>query len=117
MDIAIINGNIALDENGRPRSIDGIEQALQQVRMCLEIKKGSFVFLPSLGSELWKLDSSKPYLQKQADMFVREALVSLKSITVKNVIAVSSGNIIHLTIDIESGGKAGRLEMNVNGAI
>ena len=117
MDIAIINGNIALDESGRPRSIDGIEKALQQVRMCLEIRKGSFVFLPSLGSELWRLDSSKPYLQKQADMFVREALVNLKSITVKSVTAVSAGGGVSITVDIEKDGKSGRLEMNVNGTV
>lgn len=117
MDTAIKNGNIVLGENGKPYTISGIDEALQRARICLEIKKGSFIFLPSLGSELWRLDATKPYLNKQADMFVREALAGLRGITVMSVCAVADGSDTDIAVEIEYMGQTGRLEVTVNGAV
>ncbi|MGN0519075.1 MAG: hypothetical protein ACI4II_10175 [Acutalibacteraceae bacterium] len=115
MDTAIGNGGLLSGEDGKPYSIDGIYKALQQVKMCLEIKKGDFIFMPSLGSELWRLDSSKPYLEKQADMFVREALMRLKNIYIESVSVEKLPEGVNVTVNIEYTGKKGSVEVTVNG--
>lgn len=118
MDSAIDNGGFAVNESGKPYMIDGINKALQQIRMCLEIKKGSFVFLPSLGSELWKLDASKPYLSKQAEMFVKEAVIGIENIEINSVTAeVSEFGSIKVTVAVGYMGKTANLEVNVNGEL
>lgn len=118
MDSALENGGFAVNQIGKPYMIDGINKALQQIRLCLEIKKGSFIFLPSLGSELWKLDASKPYLSKQAEMFVKEAVIGIENIEINSVTAKAdkNGNIT-VTVAVGYLGKTANLEVIVNGEL
>lgn len=58
MDVALENGDFKVDTRGYPIQISGIEEKLQQVLIRLLVKKGSFRYDESLGSNLSSLKAS-----------------------------------------------------------
>ena len=85
MDTALNNGEFLLDGRGRPVQISGVQEILQQVLIKLTLKKGSFIYDPNLGSELYTLQSTKGNLQANALMVVKEALKDMPAVVVENV--------------------------------
>lgn len=49
MDIKIKDGDILLDETGAPVYVDGMEEILQQVMICITAEKGGFIYNKDLG--------------------------------------------------------------------
>lgn len=60
MELFIQNGDYAPDGKGGFRRAEGSRELLQRVLFKLTARRGSFPFLPALGSELYRLPREKP---------------------------------------------------------
>lgn len=88
MDTAISQtGDWAVDVNERPYLVDGQEERQQQLYLRLAVKKGSFCYDRTLGSELAALDVSCSDALLQAEAQARQALAALPEAEVTGVSA------------------------------
>ena len=60
MALLLKDGDYVPDERGGFRRVDGAEELLQRVLFQLQVRRGSFPFLPELGSRLYLLPREKP---------------------------------------------------------
>lgn len=60
MELKIRNGDYIADGIGGERRADGAEALLERALFRLSVRRGSFPFLPELGSELYRLGHEKP---------------------------------------------------------
>lgn len=60
MELLIQNGDYVPDGKGGFRRAEGSDELLQRVLFKLTVRRGSFPFLPALGSELCRLPREKP---------------------------------------------------------
>ena len=74
------------------RRTEGREALLEQVLFRLTARRGTFPFLPELGSRLWQL-GQLPAARRQsaAEQYVAEALAAEPGLTVEQVILTESG--------------------------
>ena len=63
MELKIRNGDYIADGIGGERRADGAEALLERALFRLSVQRGSFPFLPELGSELYRLGHEKPSAQ------------------------------------------------------
>ena len=72
---------------------EGLEALLEQVLFRLTARRGTFPFLPELGSRLWQL-GQLPAARRQsaAEQYVEEALAAEPGLTVEQVILTESGD-------------------------
>ena len=77
MGLSLRNGDYVPDGTGGLRRTEGREALLEQVLFRLTARRGSFPFLPELGSRLWQL-GQLPAVQRQsaAEQYVAEALAA-----------------------------------------
>ena len=59
MELKIRNGDYIADGIGGERRADGAEALLERALFRLSVRRGSFPFLPELGSELYRLGHGK----------------------------------------------------------
>lgn len=80
------------DGTGGLRRTEGREALLEQVLFRLTARRGTFPFLPELGSRLWQL-GQLPAARRQsaAEQYVEEALAAEPGLTVEQVILTESG--------------------------
>lgn len=83
MDVLISKGDVYTDARGNYVYINGIEEILQQIKLCAKIKKGSFIYNKELGSLVCELDFEKENALSDAEMLLNEAVADLKGIYVK----------------------------------
>lgn len=60
MELLIQNGDYAPDGKGGFKRAQGSDELLQRVLFKLTARRGSFPFLPALGSEFYRLPREKP---------------------------------------------------------
>lgn len=60
MELMLQNGDYVPDGSGGLRRVQGAQELLQRVLFKLTARRGSFPFLPRLGSELYRLMEAKP---------------------------------------------------------
>ena len=60
MELMIRDGDYVPDGKGGFRRVQGTDELLQRVLFKLIARRGSFPFLPELGSELYRLPREKP---------------------------------------------------------
>lgn len=60
MELFLKNGDYMPDGKGSFQRAQGAEALLQRVLFKLTVRRGSFPFLPELGSELYRLTREKP---------------------------------------------------------
>ncbi len=93
MDIKIENKDIAVDISDNFIEVSGIEQAVQQIKLAIGVKKGSFIYDRSFGSEIHKADFSSDSICKEVESLINESLISLGNVYVTvNSIWENSGN-------------------------
>lgn len=86
MDTLLQNGDHARDGRRIPRSIDGVEELIQQALIRLSVPQGSFALAPRLGSQLHRLHRSPSrQTQRLALAWAQEALSPMPGIAVRNV--------------------------------
>lgn len=60
MALLLKDGDYVADERGGLRTVEGAQDLLQRVLFRLQARRGSFPFLPELGSRLYLLGREKP---------------------------------------------------------
>lgn len=83
MALLLENGDYVPDGNGGLRTVTGTGELLQQVLFRLQVRRGSFPFLPELGSRLYLLTREKPSARPAlARQYAAEALSDMQDIAV-----------------------------------
>ena len=91
MGLSLRNGDYVPDGTGGLRRTEGREALLEQVLFRLTARRGTFPFLPELGSRLWQLGQPAARRQSAAEQYVAEALAAEPGLTVEQVILTESG--------------------------
>ena len=103
MGLSLRNGDYVPDGTGGLRRTEGREALLEQVLFRLTARRGTFPFLPELGSRLWQLGQPQlarlgrrgqlPAARRQsaAEQYAAEALAAEPGLTVEQVILTESG--------------------------
>ena len=86
MELKIRNGDYIADGIGGERRADGAEALLERALFRLSVRRGSFPFLPELGSELYRLGHEKPSARAAAaKLYAAAALAEETALTVEDV--------------------------------
>ena len=86
MELKIRNGDYIADGIGGERRADGAEALLERALFRLSVRRGSFPFLPELGSELYRLGHEKPSARAAAaKLYTAAALAEETALTVEDV--------------------------------
>ena len=92
MGLSLRNVDYVPDGTGGLRRADGQEALLERVLFRLTARRGTFPFLPEMGSWLWRL-GQLPAAQRQsaAEQYVAEALAPEEGLAVDQVTLTESG--------------------------
>jgi phage gp46-like protein len=94
--------------------LTGGEELLARVLFQLTARRGSFPFLPSLGSRLYLLRGAKPgQWESLARQYVTEALSDEPSLTVTDLTVYSQGERLWLVLELSYEGQALTLSADV----
>lgn len=101
MDIKIENKDITFDISDNIVEVSGIEQAVQQINLAMGVKKGSFIYDRSFGSEIHKADFSSENISKEIESLINESLVSIENVyaTVNNVRKILGRYRVDITVN------------------
>lgn len=113
MDIAIKDGDFKLNKQGKPYSINAMEETIQRCKILLTVKQGSFCYNQALGGNLHLLDKASENLQGNALLLVKEALIPLKQVTVCSVDTAVADDSIILKITIKAYEQLAYMEVTV----
>lgn len=92
MELMVRDGDYLPDGQGGYQRAQGGEELLQRVLWKLSIPRGSFPFLPQLGSELYRLGRSGPTQREGlARQYVAQALADEPDLTVTGVTLEEDG--------------------------
>ena len=112
MELKIRNGDYIADGIGGERRADGAEALLERALFRLSVRRGSFPFLPELGSELYRLGHEKPSARAAAAQ-----LYTAAALTVADVELTERGDgVMALRVLLTADGESAALEMTVRGA-
>ena len=92
MGLSLRNGDYVPDGTGGLGRAEGEAALLERVHFRLTARRGTFPFLPELGSRLWQL-GQLPAARRQsaAEQYVAEALAAEPGLTVEQVVLAESG--------------------------
>lgn len=112
------NGDYLPDGIGGEQRVDGTEALLARALFRLSVRRGSFPFLPELGSELYRLGNEKPSARAAAaKLYAAAALVEETALTVEDVELTERGDgVMALRVLLTADGESAALEMTVRGA-
>jgi hypothetical protein len=114
MDTRLQNGDHAVDARGIPYPVEGADELIQRALIRLSVPKGSFVYDPALGSELYRLNTATPDAQRKALAYVQEALLPLPQFVVESVtLERSSADLLHLGVALRLAEKRYQLEVAI----
>ena len=92
MGLSLRNGDYVPDGTGGLRRAEGQEALLERVLFRLTARRGTFPFLPELGSRLWQLGRlSAAQRQSAAEQYGAEALAPAPGLAVEQVTLTESG--------------------------
>ena len=113
MELLIRNGDYAPDGKGGFKRAQGSDELLQRVLFKLTARRGSFPFLPELGSELHRLTREKPSAwQSLARQYAAQALEG-EELTVEEVQVTPNGRGAVIKVFLEYQGEELALEVAV----
>ncbi|MGI6255295.1 MAG: hypothetical protein ACOYJZ_06640 [Acutalibacter sp.] len=75
MDLKWTQGGVPLGSDGFPEQVDGLEEALQNAALALNLPRGSLPYAPTLGSGLYQLDPKEENSSQRAWSMGEEALM------------------------------------------
>ena len=125
MELKIRNGDYIADGIGGERRADGAEALLERALFRLSVRRGSFPFLPELGSELYRLGHEKPSARAAAaKLYTAAALAEETALTVEDVeltvedveLTERGDGVMALRVLLTADGESTALEMTVRGA-
>lgn len=104
------NGDLVPDGAGDFCRLEGSRALLQRVLFKLSVRRGSFPFLPQLGSDLYRLGREKPSARAAlCAQYVRQALAD-EDVTVTEVSYAEQGGQAQVTVYLQWQGQ--ELEVN-----
>ena len=99
MALLLRGGDYVPDEMGGLRTVEGAEEVLQRVLFQLQARRGSFPFLPELGSQLHRLPRCRAsQRQGLAEQYVAEALAGEDGLSIESVELAGDGDRALLTV-------------------
>ena len=105
MSMRFVQGDYVPDGWGGFQTLTRREELLQDVLFRLTVRRGSFPFLPNLGSRLFLLPREKPSARAAlAEKYVMEAFAGEKAYTVTQVLWEEERQ--KLTVLLQWGGEA-----------
>ena len=117
VELVLDDGDYVRNGTGGLRTAERSDALLQRVLWKLTVRRGSFPFLPQLGSRLYLLPREKPSARRGAARFsVDEALAGEEGLSVTSVeLSEGESGAIGLTVELEYGGETLRGSLTVNG--
>lgn len=107
MSLLLKNRDYARDENGGVTAVSGGEALLNEALFRLTARRGSFPFLPQLGSRMGELRREKPSgWDALARQFAVEALDGLEDVTVTEASVRQNRDALLVTADLLWQGEA-----------
>lgn len=107
MSLLLKNRDYAADENGGVAVVQGGEELLGEVLFRLTARRGSFPFLPQLGSRMHRLQREKPSAwDGLARQFAAEALSGLPDTAVTGAAVRREGERLWVTVELAWRGEA-----------
>ena len=111
MELKVRDGDYIPDGKGGFLRAEGSEELLQRVLWKLSIRRGSFPFLPQLGSRLYLLTREKPAAREAlARQYVAEALADETDLTVTVVRLNGDGT---LWVELERQGQTAEVTVSL----
>ena len=83
MDVRISDGDIALTVSGGYEYINGIEEAVQRVRLSALTVKGDFIYDRELGTDYSNLRADDELFEDKLEMLLREACADMNDTEVR----------------------------------
>lgn len=80
MELKWRDGGLVLGPGGIPETVSGLEELLQNVRMRLALRRGSFPYGRDLGSGLADWDGGEEHARERAEALANEALLDLPGV-------------------------------------
>ena len=112
MELLLKNGDYVPDGKGGFLRAEGTQALLQRVLWKLTVRRGSFPFLPDLGSQLYALLREKPSAwEGLARQYVVQALSGESGLTVRDVKLNPKEGQLELTVYMDWNGE--RLDVKV----
>lgn len=90
MSLRVENGVYGLS-GGIPRKVTGLEEALQNAALRLNLRRGSFPYGRRYGSRLHELTGNEEHVEERAVSIANEALLDLPGVTVQAAELVEGG--------------------------
>lgn len=116
MDTAITNGDWAVNANGIPVVVSGLQEQLQRAFIRLKVKEGSFAYDSSLGSRLYTLKPNDGDLNTKAHSLVQEAIKDMPQTTVQSVVCVAlPGGGFAVAVSLQTVEGKGSITVKFNG--
>ncbi len=97
-DVKIEKGDIVLDSSGNTVMLSEEDEKFQRAMICIQAKKGSFIYDRQLGSELYKAREDKNCSSGQAQLIINEALAKFDNAFAS---VLSFGNKIRILLTID----------------
>lgn len=118
MELILQNGDYVPDGIGGERRAAGKEELLARALYRLSARRSSFPFLPTLGSELYRLGGEKASRRETAArQYVTEALAEETVLTVEDVtLTEGADGILYVHVALRSGEESIDLTLTAGGA-
>ena len=114
MELMLRNGDYVPDGLGGFRRQEGREETLSKALFLLTVRRGSFPFLPELGSQLWKLSREKPSARRSAAIgYAQEALEPLDVAVRDAEVTEEAGGTARVAVVLEWNGETETVEVTV----
>ena len=101
MALILREGDYVPDGKGGFRTAEGGQELLERILWKLSVRRGSFPFLPELGSRLYLLGRAAPGQRAAlARQYVAEALAEEQGLTVTDVALIENSGAGILTVEL-----------------
>lgn len=94
MALKLKEGVYPLGPGGLPETVSGLEELLQDVRLCLTLPKGSFPYGRALGSALKDLDLTEEHRERRVLALANEALMDMPGVKAVRAVFPEAGGIV-----------------------
>jgi phage gp46-like protein len=115
MDTLLQNGDHAVNPSGLPAAVTGTGEIIQRAMLRLGLRRGSFPYDRSLGSELHLLSrEDSGAARRAAQSYVQEALLPLPGLRVEDVqVTIPAPGELRLAVTLFYQGEGALVELGV----
>ncbi|MGN0498536.1 MAG: hypothetical protein ACI4F6_05710 [Acutalibacteraceae bacterium] len=112
MDTALLNGEFELDSRGMPCLITGLAELMQRTAICLKMKRASYIYSRSLGSELESIKDVEDAVHSRAELLAREAVAQVPQTSLGAIKAsTTQDGKIKISVEIKLKDESGVVEV------